>query len=91
MKVIGHIPHSVYKITIFYFNNRHTIKIEDGLLEQSYAFRDGSAVGSLQDAQQYVTPEFLDNCALVFTQMRKGLVKKQSQQPDQDFILPEII
>lgn len=88
MRVIGHVDHPHYKITIFHFNNRHTIKIEDGMLEQSYAYRDGSVVSSLSEAQAVVTSDFLQNCKLVFDQMKieyKPIRETQLDHSDDDF------
>jgi len=36
MRVIGEIPHPDCKITLFAWNNRYLIKLESGLLEQTY-------------------------------------------------------
>ena len=36
MRIVGEIPHDVCKITLFAWNNRYLIKLEMGLLEQTY-------------------------------------------------------
>lgn len=36
MRVIGEVPHNLYKITLFQWNGKFIIKIESGLMEQSY-------------------------------------------------------
>lgn len=36
MRIIGEIPHPDCKITLFAWNNRYLIKLERGLLEQTY-------------------------------------------------------
>ena len=36
MRIVGEIPHDVCKITLFAWNNRYLIKLELGLLEQTY-------------------------------------------------------
>ena len=36
MRVIGELPHPEFKITLFQWNNRYLIKIERGLLEQTF-------------------------------------------------------
>jgi hypothetical protein len=36
MRVIGEVPNNLYKITLFQWNGKYIIKIESGLLEQSY-------------------------------------------------------
>lgn len=83
MRVIGQIPHATYKISVFFSNNRHTIKIEDGLLEQSYAFRDGSEVCSLEDALAYVDAQFLKSIEAIFSQMRNARDEKKKGGEDE--------
>jgi hypothetical protein len=36
MRIIGEIPHDIYKITLFDWNERYIIKIESGPYEQSF-------------------------------------------------------
>ncbi len=36
MRIVGEIPHDVCKITLFSWNNRYLIKLELGLLEQTF-------------------------------------------------------
>ena len=36
MRVVGELPHPECKITIFAWNNRYLIKLEQGLLEQTF-------------------------------------------------------
>ncbi|MEJ2004737.1 MAG: hypothetical protein P8X57_07190 [Cyclobacteriaceae bacterium] len=36
MRIIGDIPHDMYKITLFDWNGKYIIKIESGPYEQSY-------------------------------------------------------
>ena len=36
MRIVGEVPHDVCKITLFAWNNRYLIKLELGLLEQTY-------------------------------------------------------
>ncbi len=36
MRVIGEVPHNQYKITLFHWNGKFIIKIESGLMEQSF-------------------------------------------------------
>jgi len=39
MRIIGTIDHPVFKISIFSWNEKYIVKIEAGLFEQSYKFR----------------------------------------------------
>ncbi len=36
MRIVGEIPHPDCKITLFSWNNRYIIKLEHGLLEQTF-------------------------------------------------------
>jgi hypothetical protein len=36
MRIVGEIPHPDCKITLFSWNNRYLIKLESGLLEQTF-------------------------------------------------------
>lgn len=36
MRVIGELPHPEFKITLFHWNNRYLVKIEQGFLEQTF-------------------------------------------------------
>jgi len=36
MRIIAELPHPDFKITMFHWNNRYLIKIEQGYLEQTY-------------------------------------------------------
>ncbi|MCK6617699.1 MAG: hypothetical protein L6Q51_08640 [Cyclobacteriaceae bacterium] len=36
MRIVGEIPHPDCKITLYSWNNRYLVKLEKGLLEQTY-------------------------------------------------------
>ena len=40
MRVVGEIPHPDCKITIFHWNNRYLLKLESGLLEQTFKIEE---------------------------------------------------
>src|SRR4051812_23403732 len=40
MRVVGEIPHSDCKITIFHWNNRYLIKLERGPFEQTFKIQE---------------------------------------------------
>lgn len=56
MRIIGDIEHPNMKITIFFNNNRVSIKFENELFEQTYKFREGMRVDNFEEAKQLVTP-----------------------------------
>ncbi|HCK21152.1 MAG TPA: hypothetical protein DHW15_03025 [Bacteroidetes bacterium] len=42
MRIIGTIPHKAYKISVFSWAEKYTVKIEAGPLEQSFRFPQGA-------------------------------------------------
>ncbi|HLV42022.1 MAG TPA: hypothetical protein VKY37_07075 [Brumimicrobium sp.] len=69
MRVVDTIPHERFKIQIFSFNGKYTVKIELGQFEQSYKIGELDVMGVL-DVKSMITPEFLDNCLKRFVDMR---------------------
>jgi hypothetical protein len=72
MRLVFEIPHPDFKITIFSWNNRYLIKLEQGLLEQTfkiaeYDLTDESELRGLIDA------EFLHQAAKRFQEMGQSL------------------
>lgn len=70
MRIIGEIDHPQYKITVLEMNKKLTIQIEDGLIQQSYLYRDGSGVETYNDAIDLVTEDFIEEITTIFTNMR---------------------
>jgi len=69
MRVIGEFDAGEIKVTVFKMNERISIKFEKNLLEQTYKFRDGSAVSTLQDAQTFCGSETIDGINKIFDVM----------------------
>lgn len=81
MHIIGDIPHSRYKITIFKMNHRLALKVEDQGYEQWYKFRDGELPDGLNTIKQLVDDDFLLSATKVFGHMHKtkiSLLEKKS-------------
>ena len=66
MRIIGYIEHPVLKITVFKMNNKISVKLESGLYEQTYKFRSGDQIQSVEDIKAVVDAELL-------TQVQQGL------------------
>lgn len=60
MRIIGYIDHPILKITIFQMENKFSVKLESGLLEQTYKFRTGEGINNLEDIRRLVDEEFLE-------------------------------
>ncbi len=72
MRVVGEIPHSACKITVFAWNNRYLIKIEQGLLEQTFKLNEYD-VSSEEELQAIVDETFMQETLARFDAMRSSL------------------
>jgi hypothetical protein len=72
MRVVGEIPHSNCKITVFAWNNRYLIKIEQGLLEQTYKLNEYD-VTSEAEVRTLVDETFIQETLARFDAMRASL------------------
>lgn len=69
MRIIDEVPHPTYKITIFKHEDRWMLKIEHHLLAQSYKYRDGMNVNSVDDIRALLTKEFYKKVEDIFAMM----------------------
>lgn len=72
MRVIGEINHPECKITLFHWNNRYLIKLEQGLLEQTYKVPEYD-VPTEDEARRLVSDEFVTAALSHFEGMRRNL------------------
>jgi hypothetical protein len=72
MRIVGEIPHDVCKITLFSWNNRYLIKLEYGLLEQTYKVNQFD-ISSEADLYQIVDESFILAALDRFREMDKSL------------------
>nr|WKN39341.1 hypothetical protein K4G66_11630 [Tunicatimonas sp. TK19036] len=72
MRVIGEIPYSQCKITLFYWNNKYLIKLERGLVEQTYKVPELEITGE-DDIQKIVSEDFLVKAMSLFETMEANL------------------
>ena len=72
MRVVGEIPHSECKITIFAWNNRYLIKIEQGMLEQTFKVNEYD-VTSEAELKTLVDETFIQETLSRFDDMRASL------------------
>ena len=59
MRIIGNIPHQTLKITVFKMENRLSVKLEDGLYEQTFKFRIDDRIQTLEDIKKIIDPLFI--------------------------------
>jgi hypothetical protein len=76
MRIIGEIPHPSCKITLFSWNNRYLIKLEKGLLEQTYKI-DQFELSGEQELHLILSEEFLTTATNLFSEMETALRKAQ--------------
>ena len=69
MRIIGEFDSNNVKVTVFSMNGRISVKFERDLMEQTYKFRDGSPVRTLEDVQQYCSLETMEAVNRIFEQM----------------------
>ncbi len=72
MRVVGEIPHSDCKITIFSWNNRYLIKLEQGLLEQTFKVNEFDLSGEAE-VYQIVDQLFIQEALQRFAEMGSSL------------------
>ncbi|MDC0303545.1 hypothetical protein OAL15_00895 [Flavobacteriales bacterium] len=68
MRVVGRIPHPSIAITIFEYNEKFTLKLEAGPMEQSYKIATESVSG-VQGIQRLADSQFLLECLEHFNAM----------------------
>ena len=78
MRIVGDIPHPNCKITLFSWNNRYLIKVERGLLEQTYKI-DQTEIHSESELISAISESFIQETLLIFDQMEKSLIKAMNQ------------
>lgn len=66
MRIVGEIPHSTYKITVFQMNNKFTVQFEDGEQSQLYKVPDVAYLKNFNDIQQMVDGAFLNEIDKIF-------------------------
>ena len=72
MRVVREISHPDCKITIFSWNNRYLIKLEQGVLEQTYKIPEQDLLGE-EDLMTLLDAEFLHQAAQRFQDMGQSL------------------
>lgn len=87
MKIIGNIPHPIWKVTIFEMNHRISVKVENGATEQWYKFRDGSGINSVSTVEAWLTLDRRRAIQSTFSSMAKLLQVNE----DTDEVFPDII
>ena len=72
MRIVGEIAHPIIKITVLLMNMKYSIKMELGMMEQTFKIRESDYVSKLADIERIVDPVFLDDCIKRFEQMNEN-------------------
>ncbi len=70
MRVLRDIPHELYKIQIFQYNEKYIVEIELDQYEQTFKIGELD-VDSLDEVENMVTKQLLSNTLKRFVEMRK--------------------
>lgn len=74
MRILGEITHPACKITLFHWNNRYLIKLENNYLEQTFKV-DQFDLASEKDLQVLVNSVFVEEAVVRFRSMEESLAK----------------
>jgi hypothetical protein len=89
MRIIGYIEHPILKITIFKMDNKISVKLESGLYEQTYKFRDSEHIQGVEGVKKLVDADFCKEVLQLFNQMHsiqnQAFTRTFPQQDDVEF------
>lgn len=60
MRIVGNIPHPTLQITIFLHDSKYAVKFESGLYEQTYKFRSGDQIQTVEDIKKLIDATLLE-------------------------------
>ena len=69
MRVIAELPHPDFKISIFSMNQKFIVKIERGILEQSYKISEMDITDGVNSVFELLDEEFLVTVTARFKEM----------------------
>jgi hypothetical protein len=74
MRVVVEIPHKECKITVFAWNNRYLIKLEQGLLEQTFKINEYDLSGE-SELFKIIDEPFIQEAIKRFEEMNSSLLQ----------------
>lgn len=72
MRIIGEFDLDQIKVTVFKMNERISLKFEYNLLEQTYKFRDGSGINSMEDIRNFCSQNTMTHVKEIFKNMAES-------------------
>lgn len=82
MRILGTIPHQAVKISVFYFNERYIVKLEMGLMEQTFKIRESDEIDSFVKVTSLITDEFIEQTIKRFKEMSEDIGKLFKNEMD---------
>lgn len=76
MRVVKEISHPECKITIYAWNNRYLIKLENGLLEQTFKIHEYDVSGEAE-LLEILDEEFIQQALTRFREMGQSIYEAQ--------------
>ena len=71
MRIIAELPHPEFKVTIMNMNQKFIVKIEQGVMEQSYKIPEIDLTDGVNSIFELLDEEFLKTVSARFVEMRK--------------------
>jgi hypothetical protein len=75
MRIIAELPHPEFKISILNMNRKFIIKIEQGILEQTYKVAEADLLEGVDSVFELLDDAFLKTVAARFADMRKDFTE----------------
>ena len=73
MRIIGHIPNPIMKITVFQMETRYSVKFEIGMMEQVYRIRQSEVIHNFKDVEKRIDSIFVEHVIEQFKSMSSGM------------------
>lgn len=74
MRTVAEIPHNECRISIFLWNQKYLVKLEQEGLEQTYKINEFDVMGD-EDVKKMISEEFIRSALKRFNDMRRDLAK----------------
>ncbi len=72
MRVVGEIPHPVYKITLFHYQDRWTIQVANGPYQFRTSLMSVAGLDTVEDIHKLVDQAFLLEARTIFEQIHQA-------------------
>ena len=84
MRVIGNIPHSTLKITVFETDTRFPVQFEAGAVAQIFRFRKGGQIENLSDVKALVDETMCKGVIEGLKRQNELMIRSQARQAKEE-------